>query len=91
MNDVTEMTEGDNCVHQTSLCLNCAWAEAEAQLSKGWKLSQVSRTRFPPEEGWLAWATGIESTGRYGHIYRYGESPAAALRALAVRLREARP
>ena len=85
------MTEGTNCVHQTSLCLDCAWAEAEAALPEGWKLSQVSRTRYPPEKGWLAWATCFGPTGRYGHLYCYGESPAAALRALAVQLRGRQP
>ena len=54
----------------------------------GWVLIQVCQTSYPPEKRWLAWATGYDR-GKY--LYRYGESPAAALRALAAQLREAQP
>ena len=82
------MTEGTNCSHQISLCMYCAWAEAEAALPEGWKLSQVSRTNFAPERRWLAWATGYEP-GEY--LFCYGASLAAALRALSAQLREWQP
>ena len=70
------------------LCLDCAWAECEAALPEGWKVDHVSQTSHPPEKRWLAGVTSYDP-GEY--LYCYGESPAAALRALAVQLRERQP
>jgi hypothetical protein len=72
--------------------LDAAWAEAEAALPKHWRLG--IDPYYP--SGWESYAYDIRRTPTSGLTKHssgacYGEIPAAALRALAVRLRETRP
>jgi hypothetical protein len=78
--------------------LDAAWAEAEAALPEGWALFGVSRPG-DAEKYWAS-ATGPVVKGRcnmdrehedYPRENGYGDTPAAALIALAARLRENRP
>lgn len=67
---------------QAAYELGCAWAEAQAALPEGWRLSlEMAEIGFPYE----ARAEHDRNDPAYtGHAY----TPAAALRALAARLRE---
>ena len=68
--------------------LDAAWAEAEAALPKGWRLDCLSNLDPPAadEGGWNATATLYEDVD-IDHEHGQGPTPAAALRALAERLR----
>ena len=82
----------------TSLCIDCAWQEAEAALPEGWEIARTTRVRMSGLEAmqrWEAMAAPIKPRGRdwrsqYVVQYADGPTPAAALRALAQKLREAR-
>jgi hypothetical protein len=71
--------------------LDAAWAEAEAALPEGWPNSDLGVRRLPDGTGY-AWASGyLGEPPAYIEIWYPGEeaaSPAAALRALAAKLRE---
>lgn len=71
--------------------LAAAWAEAEAALPEGWRLYGVQYTGDEPWSlrVWRAWA-GLVPYGEDENPYRasVGYTPAAALRALAAKLRE---
>lgn len=75
--------------HVLADSLDAAWAEAEAALPKHWRLA-IS-PYYP--SGWEAYAYDIRRTpssgkGKHGSGACYGDTPAAALRALAANLRE---
>jgi hypothetical protein len=86
--------------------LDAAWAEAEAALPEGWIVFGVAKgyetdDGWAPEDEWRATAVRPEpdqfrSDGRAVSVETItaeqgkGETPAAALRALAAKLREAR-
>ena len=78
--------------------LDAAWAEAEAALPEGWTLGGVQRSNQRGQTkrqayistawgGILAGQTAVLATPR-GRRIAYGDTPAAALRALAAKLRE---
>jgi len=77
--------------------LDAAWAECEAALPVGWDL-RVQGLRAYDRKWWIAEAEARETTicdgcGRPkepGLVHVDGSTPAAALRALAARLREAK-
>ena len=60
-------------------CLHCAFEEAEAALPEGWKLERLDLGAWG---SWWAYA-GRGSAREHGE----GDTPAAALKALAARLR----
>jgi hypothetical protein len=64
------------------MTLDAAWAEAEAALPEGWRLSLATN---PPEYGATAWSPDPSEPYAVG---RDGDTPAAALRALALALRD---
>lgn len=74
--------------------LDSAWKEAEDALPEGWNLRGVERdlwslTHQPPEDKWFATAArGIETDRPDYAESDLEDTPAAALRALAARLRE---
>jgi hypothetical protein len=78
--------------------LDAAWAEAEAALPEGWTLSGVHRSGQRGQtkrQAYIAAAWGGRLLGQSvapspekGRRIAYADSPAAALRALAKRLRE---
>ena len=73
--------------------LDAAWAEVETALPDGWHMGEIKNTSYRgvnaagQSERWLAmaWAEDDERTFESA----YEDTPAAALRALAARLREA--
>lgn len=75
-------------IHETCCApdnLASAWAEAEAALPEGWRVESLT---WRYRAGW-----DVEVWSGPGHIARWemsgdGPTPAAALRALAVQLRE---
>lgn len=67
--------------------LDAAWAEAEAALPDGWRIKEVRVHDLDDE--WGAEAENMTGVGRYRWV-EHGPTPAAALRALTARLREAR-
>jgi hypothetical protein len=75
--------------------LDVAWREAEAALPEGWHVGEVKNTDYRVStmgdgERWLvmAWEFGDNPDYRTFES-AYGPTPAAALRALAARLRDA--
>jgi hypothetical protein len=67
--------------------LGAAWAEAEAALPEGWRLNGLTSVDYhvgPLTLGWIAHAVGPSS----GAIGDAADTPAAALHALAAKLRE---
>ena len=74
--------------------LDAAWAEAEAALPEGWKHLAVRREAayvIPGDQPWRYVAEAGEDEDIdivFGHQAQLPNSPAAALRALAVKLRE---
>ena len=64
--------------------LDAAWAEAEAALPEGWRIDGVDRADVEID-WWEASASGIMG----GTVFVTGDTPPAALRALAERLRNA--
>lgn len=68
--------------------LDAAWAEAEAALPEGWYISNVRRRSLTGRYSASATLAGSE-TGV--NVSGFGPSPAAALTALAARLRALRP
>ena len=68
--------------------LDAAWAEAEAALPEGWRIRGVARAPSRDPRKWMAQArrdTRLAGSDLYFSHAR-GDSPAAALRALAVKL-----
>ena len=73
--------------------LDAAWSEAEAALPEGYVIESVSRQRSwwgVDEKAWTAEAAEQADGGDWPAIFGDGDTPAAALRALAARLREAK-
>ncbi len=65
--------------------LDAAWREAEAALPDGWVMLELRNTGYRGEgERWLAMASPADDYMRF--CSGYGDSPAAALRALAIDL-----
>ena len=80
-------TDRDGCLAVFMSGLDAAWAEAEAALPEGWVLQGIT----PSRAEWEALASSW--TARAGDKQDWqagaGPTPAAALRALAAKLREA--
>lgn len=72
--------------------LDDAWAEAEAALPEGWFIGGLELLRLPTRNRPLWWAMAVQPmTIGGGRVSGEADaSPAAALRALAAKLREAR-
>jgi hypothetical protein len=66
--------------------LDAAWAEAEAALPEGWAF-ELTYSEGNPVQSW-AWLPGVEIVTGDDGIRAEGSTPAAALRALAAKLRE---
>jgi len=73
--------------------LDAAWTEAEAALSEGWWIARMELSGMTTEDmggnrdrltWWEAWARGPKDKDAKG----VADTPAAALRALAAKLRE---
>jgi hypothetical protein len=77
--------EGYRIVRADSL--DAAWADAEAALPEGWRIKSLSMDAPPAWQAW-AGATPEEAPGVDEWEAETGSTPAAALRALAERLRE---
>lgn len=71
--------------------LDRAWAEAEAALPEGWAVNLLWGTIT--EERWAVSAGPFPSVPEHAALHQVagGPNPAAALRALAVKLREGHP
>ena len=71
--------------------LDAAWAEVEAALPEGWMFSTgTGSAQYRDDEPFGARATPIKLAWPIILVEGYGPTPAAALRALAARLRESR-
>ena len=69
----------------TTVSLDEAWAEAEAALPEGCVFQGVRRSQLGMKNSWVA------SYGDGGGWFNfYGDTPAAALQALAAKLRDSR-
>jgi hypothetical protein len=83
---IADMDDPAVCVFGDEHSLDAAWAEAEATLpEEGWMFGVVARGGEYLAEAWEgdeAYACGDAAADTYG------PTPAAALRALAVKLRE---
>ena len=69
--------------------LDAAWAEAEAALPEGWLVMNLNRwweETSSPANGW--WGAVASKAGNGQALVGSGPTPAAALRALAAKLRE---
>jgi hypothetical protein len=68
--------------------VDAAWAEVEAALPDGWYVGNLSNRPYinEPRRVWLAQA--YEPDERMAFTAGFGDTPAAALRALAEKLRE---
>lgn len=79
------VTDADGCVAVILGDLDAAWAEAEAALPEGWIFGVLARGDQYLAEAWEddeAYASGDSAAEAYA------DTPAAALRALAAKLRE---
>ena len=85
-------TDRDGCLAVFMSGLDAAWAEAEAALPEGWCVSEILNAI--PAHGTLptskasAIAAPIDPDGPES-VFAHGPTPAAALRALAAKLRDA--
>jgi len=66
--------------------LDAAWAEAESALPEGWAIDRLTRVwdAVSPVNHWRAWA----NRGDGSMLSAWGQSPTAALLALAAQLRD---
>ena len=68
--------------------LDAAWSEAEAALPEGWRLRVETGDSLDPKP---YWALASLQFDKEGVVETGGSTPAAALRALAAKLRERQP
>ena len=84
-------TDDDGCVAVILGELDAAWQEAEAALPKGWAILQLHHTAMM-DQRWQAEAQcrigPVVAWNRVRTVIAEGSTPAAALRALAAKLRE---
>ena len=89
--------EHPEAVGPEACSLDAAWAEAEAALPEGWKIDGMVHLLPPKDpkagEAWIASANRVRPDGRWFGRNIEGDprpTPAAALRSLAAKLRDAR-
>ena len=80
-------------LHEHDECLTCAWQEAEAALPEGWRIETLDHGRLitdPTRPDWMVTAGLATAKAWRNEDYQvaWGDTPAAALRALAARLSE---
>jgi len=85
--ELTTATFGEEEAEPGADSLDAAWAEAEAALPEGWYWGVVS-TGMPGDDAYRASASPNGWVMDDHHVESWAATPAAALRALAVKLKE---